>query len=96
MELYASKLLLLVRLGKPYGPVARGKSIRKHPSVMLWSDAYGRSVGVVVFWPHGRKYTTGSVRCTYVYHTVCADDVQAWKHPRDQSCGLYGARKWPV
>ena len=22
--------------------------------------------------------------------------VQAWKHPHDQSAGLYGASKWPV
>ena len=50
----------------------RGKSIRNRPLVMLWSDAYGRSMDVLVFWlfwPHGRKYPTGSVRCTYGYHT---------------------------
>ena len=37
-----------------YGPVAHGKSIGNHPPVM-WSDAYGRSMGVLVFLPHGRK-----------------------------------------
>ena len=40
----------LVSLGKPYGPVARGKSIRNHP--FLRSDEYGQSMGVLVYFGH--------------------------------------------
>ena len=55
MELYALKRMLEMRLGKPYKPAARGKSIRNHTPAKLLSDAYGRSMGVLVFSAHGRK-----------------------------------------
>ena len=29
----------------------------------------------------------------YLAKIIHADEVQAWKHPHDQSAGLYGARK---
>ena len=63
-------------------------SPRNYHPVMLRSDAYGRSMGALVFGPHGRK-NPGTI-------LVRVDDVQAWKHPFDQSCGLYGAHKRPV
>ena len=42
-----------VRIGKPYGPVARRKSIRNHPLAIRWIRAGCGRPGV--FWPHGCK-----------------------------------------
>ena len=62
---------------------------------LLRSDEYGRSMGVLVYFGHmdarTRKCILHSVRSIRV-----RADVQAWKHPHDQSAGLYGASKRPV
>ena len=83
----------IVRLEKPYGLVARGKSIANHPLAIRRIRAVYGVYGV--FWPHGHNNSpvcpTGSVRSIRI-----RADAQAWKHSHDQCTGLCGARKRPV
>ena len=46
---------------------------------------------ILATWMQELVSPAGSVRSIWV-----RADVQAWKHPHDQSAGLYGASKWPV
>ena len=59
---------------------------------LLRSDEYGQSMGVLVYFGQkGARTRKCSVRSIRV-----RADVHAWKHPHDQSAGLYGASKRPV
>ena len=91
MELYryASNFLFLseawksIRTGSPWEVHTKSPSCDQINTGGLWAS-----------WCIWATWTQDFVSVSYGFRKVRAD-VQAWKHPHDQSAGLYGAHKRP-